>query len=429
MHICRITRRSRTWLVAMMLCAFVGMSTGGGCQSLGERLRHPFRKKPPETTETTPNYDAPGQSIQKASFDQPATPGSELAKSPGSSLEGVEEKKGFWQKVGDATNSKNINRRWKSMTGRAANEQIARQAYADGMAAFKDHRYEEAAKKFDIAADRWSDSELEEDGMFMYAESMFFADRYPKASDTYTKLLKKYENSRYLDKVMVRSFAIGRYWDDVSRDKSTYQPNFTDNSRPFIDTQGHAISVFEGIRMNDPTGPLADDATFAAGVSHFMRGYYDDADHDFDTLRKEYPRSEHQPAAHLLGLRTKLRTYQGPQYDDRPLTDADKLIDSTLLQFGQEMPEERERLQHAKRAIRAQRAEREYDNAVYYDSRKCYGAARYYYQNVIKQYPETHHGELAQKRMVEIKDKPADPPNYWWWLAKIFGERSRKATY
>jgi hypothetical protein len=93
------------------------------------------------------------------------------------------------------------------------------------------------------------------------------------------------------------------------------------------------------------------------------------------------------------------------------------------------MPEERERLQRAQRSIRGQRAEREYADAEYYDKRKCYGAARFYYSNVIKQYPDTQHAQLASARLEVIKDYPADPPNYWGWLGKVFGEREKGTRY
>ncbi|HWA98799.1 MAG TPA: outer membrane protein assembly factor BamD [Pirellulales bacterium] len=405
-----------------MACA---LAANVGCKTFGGKLRNPFAKKPTEP-QAAQQIDAPGESIQQAAFEQPSPEAKAgMTKDTGKSIAEAADERSFWQKAGDAAKTENIAKRWKKMIGRGPNEAVARQAYADAEAAFRAKNYEEAVKKYAIAADRWPDSMLEEDAMFMLAESYFFCDRYSKTSDTYTKMLKKYENSRYMDKVMVRSFAIGKYWDEVGKKHKWLVPNFSDKTRPLFDTQGHAIAVFEGMRMNDPTGPLADDACLAAGVSHFMSGHWEDADHQFDTLRKEYPRSEHQVEAHLLGLKTKLKNYQGSQYDERPLTEADKLVDSTLLQFSRDLPEERERLQATKRSIRDQRAEREYINGEYYYNRKCYRAARYYYEHLIKQFPETPSAKLAEARMEETKNYPPDPPNYWGWLGKIFGERKR----
>ena len=414
---------SKAWFVALIAGTFVV----AGCQSWSSKLRNPFAKKP--AVAAAPQLQAPGSSITQTGFEQAVPPsGSQYTPAPGASLEGVKEDKDTWQKVQEAVKTDNIARQYKKMVGRGPNEAVARQAYIDGESAFRTKKFDEAAKKFAIAVDRWPDSILEEDAMFMQAESLFFADRYSKASDTYVALLKKFENSRYLDKITLRMFALGQYWDELSKHHYWFVPNFTDKKRPLWDAHANAMAEYEAIRMNDPTGPLADDAAFAAGVSYFLQGKYEDADYHFDTVRKEYPRSEHQAEAHLLGLRAKLRNYQGSQYDERPLLEADKLIDSTLRQYSQEFPDERERLQRAQRAIRGQKAEREYENGEYYYRRKCYGAAKFHYNALVKQYPDTPHAKLGQDRLIETKDYPDDPPDYWGWLGKLFGERDRR-TY
>src|SRR5262249_3633959 len=159
-----------------------------------------------------------------------------------------------------------------------------------------------------------------------------------------------------------------------------------DKKLPYIDYRGNAVAVYESIRLSDPTGPLADDSLFATANAHFVRGRYEDADYHYELLRKEYPRSQHQLQAHLLGLRAKLRNYQGAEYDEAPLRDSEKLIESTLTQFVGDNPEERERLLRTQKAIRAQKAEREWNNGEYYYRRKYYRAARYYYSSVLKNY-------------------------------------------
>ena len=85
----------------------------------------------------------------------------------------------------------------------------------------REKKYKEAAAKFATAADRWPDTPLEEDALFLEAESEFFSDQYPKAHDTYGGLLKKYTNTRYLDTVAPREFALGRYWEQLQDAKPT----------------------------------------------------------------------------------------------------------------------------------------------------------------------------------------------------------------
>ncbi len=272
---------------------------------------------------------------------------------------------------------------------------------------------------------RWPESTLEEDALFMLGESYFFSDQYYRSSENFSKLMKQYENSRHLDRVVVREFAIARYWEREANKHMSMVPNFTDKTLPYFDPLGNGIAVYESIRLNDPTGPLADDATFATANAYFLDRRYEDADYHYELIRKEYPQSEFQLQSHLLGLRAKLRTYQGAEYDDKPLGESEKLIDSTLRQFGAEIPDERERLVRVQRAIRAQKAEREWDNGEYYYRRKYYRAARVYYSNLLKTFPDTNFAEMAQARLDETKNYRPVPKNYWTWVGRVFGERNR----
>jgi outer membrane protein assembly factor BamD (BamD/ComL family) len=379
---------------------------------------------------------APGANpVVQAGFNE-QTPGvSTQYNAPGTSLNGIkvepqydedeDHDKSTWDSFVDALKPKKASRGFMKMIGKGPNEAIANKAYLDGNELFRQKQYEEAAKKYKIACQRWPDSTLEENAMFMRAESLFFCDRYSKASDIYAAMVKAHENSRYLETVVIRHFAIARYWDEEGKLHWTYMPNFRDKKRPIFDTSGNAVACYEAVRLNDPTGPLADDALMATANSYFLRGRYEDADYHYDLIRREYPTSEFQPQAHLLGIRAKLRSYQGSEYELRPLLEADRLIDTTLLQYADQMPGERDRLRNAQKAIRSQKAEREWSNAEYYYGRKYYRSSTYYYNVLVKEYPDTRFAELAQDRLIEIKDLPPVPKNHFAFLGKIFGERRR----
>lgn len=336
-----------------------------------------------------------------------------------------EDDAGFdWSDLYPSTIYKNL----KVAVGLGPDEKIARAAYQEGLDLFRQKKYAEAAKKFSTTIDRWPDTPLEEDAMFMLGECYFFADRYPKALDAYGKLLNKHEYSRYLDKVVARQFAIGRYWEQMD----AYEPhwpitaNFVDNTRPLFDTWGNAIKAYEGVRLNDPTGPLADDAVMATANARFLRGHYEDAAYHYDLLRKEYPKSEHQVQACLLGMKSKLLMYQGPMYDGKPLEEAAEIADLALTQFPERLGAERDRIVQAKNQTVEQMAEREWAMGQYYDRRGYYAAARYYYQALIQQYPHTQVAQSARARMEEIKDKPATPPNYFEWVDRALPSKRRR---
>jgi outer membrane protein assembly factor BamD (BamD/ComL family) len=318
----------------------------------------------------------------------------------------------------------NIEKSWLKLTGQDKNVGVSQSAFQEGENLYRQARYAEAAEKFKIAAKRWPDSAVEEDALFLQGESEFFQDRYPAANTAYGELLKKYPNSRHLDKVVNRRFGIARYWQQVA-EKSPHwpvTPNLFDKECPWFDTEGHALATYDRIRMDDPTGPLADDAIMASGNAYFLKNRFLDADYYYDLLRKDYPRSEHLANAFKLGLQCKLRKYQGPAYDGTPLVEAEELVNQMLTQFPREMADERERLVTVRKEIHAQLAARDFNMGEYYDKGSHYGAARYYYASVVKKYPDSSFAQTAQQRMDAIKAEPDNPPDRLEFLARWFGE-------
>jgi outer membrane protein assembly factor BamD (BamD/ComL family) len=311
--------------------------------------------------------------------------------------------------------------------GRGPDESVARAAYEEGERLFREKEYKEAIKAFHVAGDRWPDSPLEEDALFKMAESYFFSDYYMKAEDTYARLIKKYPSTQYLDQIMPRRFAIARFWEqcDLAHHHWMLTPNFFDKKRPRFDTPGHAIRVYDRIRLDDPVGPLADDALMATANAHFLHGRYDDADYHYGLIRSEYPKSEHQLNAHLLGLRTKMLKYQGPGYDAKPLKEADDLIGQLQTQFPTELGQERERLVQERAKIRASQAMREYDLAEYYRRTKYNGAARVHYENVATEFPDTKLAEQSKTKVEEIKDLPEAPEPVLGWFVNLFPESKK----
>ena len=303
----------------------------------------------------------------------------------------------------------------KKVAGYGPNEKIAREAFSQGKELFQQKKYVEAAGKFATAADRWPDTPLEEDALFLEAESYFFADRYPKARDAYLQLFKKYTNTRYLDTAVSRMFAIGAYWEQLQdkNPKWTLTPNFTDKSRPMFDTFGYALQAYNDVHLYDPTGPLADDSVMASGAAYFRRGEYESASSQFKTLRKDYPNSEHQKNAHLLGLQSEMRVYQGEFYDPTSLEEAKKIADTTLTQFGRELGPEQQRVVKARSQIVEELAHRNYVRGQFYEKKSLYGAARFYYRVVTADYAQTGYAKDANERLAAIKDLPERPTNYF----------------
>jgi outer membrane protein assembly factor BamD (BamD/ComL family) len=315
----------------------------------------------------------------------------------------------------DYFKGENIKKRWKKMVGRGPNEPVARKSLAEADALFRDRKYAEAAKKYKVTIDRWPDSAIEEDALWQLAECWFFMDKYPKAEDCYDELVKKYANSRYLDRVAQRQFVIAQYWIalDQKHNYMTIVPNLADRSRPLFDTRGRAIKAYDHVRINDPRGQLADDSIMAQANAHFLDRQWLDADYFYALLRTEYPDSDFLLQAHLLGLQAKLRAYQGPGYEGGILDEAEMLAEQTLVQFPDQLArDDAERVEITRAEIAAQQAQRHWNRAEFYAKGKHYTSARIYYALIARDYPKTMLAQQANDRlnkykgMADVSDNP-----------------------
>jgi TolA-binding protein len=347
-----------------------------------------------------------------------APPGTPVVVSPPTGKE--KENTGFdWSDLSPENSWKRV----KKLFGYGPEERLARTAFQEGEALFREKKYAEAATKFYTASWRWPDSTLEEDAMFLLGECYFFTDQYGKSHDTYTNLLKQHSNTRYLDTVMHREFAIGRYWDelDVKQSQWPTTPNLTDKTRPWFDTFGNALAAYEAVRMHDPTGPLADASIMATANAYFRKSRWEEAAYHYDLLRKEplYARSRFQKEAHIFGLQAKLQMYQGAMYDEAPLVGAKEIAESALTQYHGRLGEEENHIRQSRSRIIEQLAEREWTLAQYYDRKHYYGAARLSYRALVQKYPTTQLAEQARQRMEQIKNEPDEPPQRFKWLAQI----------
>jgi TolA-binding protein len=317
----------------------------------------------------------------------------------------------------------------KSAVGLGPNEQIARQDYLEGDRLFREKNYKAAAEKYKAAVDRGPHSAIEQDAMFMVAESYFHDDRYIQARDAYDALVKEHSNTRYLDQVIDREWKIAQYWEHYEARHPDWPmtPNGWDKTRPWFDTIGHAIKTYDNIRLNDPTGPRADDAIMATANIYFTRGRFDDADYHYTLLRKEYPRSELQFEAHLLGLQAKLRKYQGENYDGTPLEEAKVLVKNLNSQFsGRLSSEEKQRLATVSAQLNQEIASRDYRMAGYYDRKKDFGAAKHYYAQVMQKYPDTELAAKSRDRVAEIKGEPDNPAKPLGFLVDLLPENRER---
>jgi len=277
---------------------------------------------------------------------------------------------------------------------------------------------------------------IEEDALFMLAESQFAQKRYAYAQNSYDDLLVRYPSTRYLDETTRRLFNIARYWlgfpeelDDNGNatvkvashedgepktsatqenphsalDRVPVLPNLTDKTRPLFDTYGRGLQALRSIWLHDATGPLADDALMLAANHHLRTEDFVEASRLYTLLREQYPDSPHLRDAYLLGSVVTLASYQGPAYDGQTLEQARELKEEMLALFPTLDAAERARLKEDISLMREAEIARDWDLVEFYRAKRDFPAMKLHCYLVINRYPESKYAEKARETLKSIE--------------------------
>ncbi|MEZ6063612.1 MAG: tetratricopeptide repeat protein [Planctomycetaceae bacterium] len=161
--------------------------------------------------------------------------------------------------------------------------------------------YASAAKAYRRIAKKYKESSIGEEAQYRLGECHVAMHHYAKAQDAYDQLFEDYPSTRYVEPVTRQLFTIAQTWLEIAEPKtrSTIRtvsaesevgsvpepppsrdptlkfrilPNFFNKSRPVFDTQGRALAALKSIWLNDPTGPLADDALMMTASYYLKKG-------------------------------------------------------------------------------------------------------------------------------------------------------------
>lgn len=301
----------------------------------------------------------------------------------------------------------------KQAENRPANLLAAHEQYRAG-------QYGKAESMFHkIAENKKNSPQIGEEARFYEAECLRRRGKYPKAADTYAKMLNDFPSGSYREQATQSMFEIANFWlKDTRREmelaeekrqgkRSVVWPEWfhLEQEKPFFDQEGRAIEKLEQVRYNDITGPLADKALFLAGGVKFFRGDYKEADYYYSQLVEMHPNSSYAPQAIKLALISKEMATGGPAYDGRKLAEARKLVDSALRSYPELMRNDNDFLNRQLFSITQQQAQKDYDVAEFYRRTGHPCSAYFCYEIVRRRYPGTRFHGQATEKMAELKTK------------------------
>jgi outer membrane protein assembly factor BamD (BamD/ComL family) len=283
--------------------------------------------------------------------------------------------------------------------------------------AYRSENFAQAEKLFHrIAKDKHNSPFLVEKALFYEAESLRRQDWYPKAADTYSKLVSDFPTGVYRQEACSRMFEIANYWledtfaqlelEQEKRDgKRWFVPSnlvHWNRRKPLVDEEGRGLELMEKVHIYDPQGPNSDTALYIAGYIHFNRRNFSEADQLLSQMVSMFPQSKLRAKALELAIMAKNNATGGPDYDGRKAAEALKLVYGARASTP-ELANRTDFLDRQMVAIRYQQADKDIGVADFYRKRGRAGSAYYYYEIVRKRYPGTEHARIAEQRMGELR--------------------------
>ncbi|MEZ6066363.1 MAG: tetratricopeptide repeat protein [Planctomycetaceae bacterium] len=334
----------------------------------------------------------------------------------------------------------------------ASSEQLAAefQALEQAQQLYDAGKYAEAEQQFELVRERveapsglkkrffnrhqFSDdlyqSPIEEDALFMIAQSQFQQGRLADAEQSYAALLKQYPSTRHLDDTSRQLFRIAREWlgfpderdaelvqvayneqappslEQRSQARSSILPNVRDTSRPTYNADGKGLDALRLIWLHDAAGPLADDALMMAANYHLRTGNHIEAAQHYRLLREQFPDSPHLKDSLMLGSHVLLASYNGPGYDPSPLEEA-KQLKLMSLQYPDLAAEDRERLEQELANLAEAEVEPLWKEVQFYLAKRQTESVLLHCNYIVNTYPNSKYARMAMDVREKITGQPA----------------------
>lgn len=227
--------------------------------------------------------------------------------------------------------------------------------------------------------------------VFMEAEVLFSEGKFTKAVRAYDRLLTDYPSSRLYEAALEREFAIA----------TAFLGGEKKQVLKFFKIRGYSEGEKVMGRIGDRAGdaPIGVRARVAVVESLEKRGKFEDAYHEWSEISSRWPTGQ-MGRDSLLGMaRCKHAAYRGPNYSISNLISARSYYEN----FRQRYPREAKSFDIAGklRQIEEQQAYKQFSTGEYYKKSGNDVSARFYYEMVLEEWPESVAAKMAKEAISE----------------------------
>jgi outer membrane protein assembly factor BamD len=221
------------------------------------------------------------------------------------------------------------------------------------------------------------------------------AGEYDDAYKAYDAYLAKYPKGSEFDSAVESMFTIAKLFLEGEKQKVF--------GFKIASSMKRAQEMFEGIVKRAPFSRFAPLAQFNAGQALEKQGNYDGALVAYAMLVTKYPSdSVADDAQYQIGY-VRLKQYREGSYDQAGAAKAREAFEDFISRYpeSEKVPQARENM----KLLEGGASKGTLDVAKFYDKTKKYRAAVIYYNEVIKNSPDTDEANFAKTRIEELRQK------------------------
>lgn len=288
---------------------------------------------------------------------------------------------------------------WTPRTGKWINSRSAarsnpKEQFSLALGFFNQNKFKEAKREFRKLIKIFPKTSEAAESQYYIGRSEEGEGNLYEAYLAYRKVIDKYPFSERIHEIIEAEYKIAEIFISGQKRKAM---GIT------LPVEHPAIEILTHIVDSSTYGPLAPKAQYKLGlVLKGLMRYYE-AEDAFSKVIKNYPDNEWSGPAKFQIASCRAALSKGVDYDQGAATDAKKKFEEIVREHPDAVLSEK--AEKSINELRQKEAEGSYNTGRFYEKQNEYNAARTYYNDVIKNYPDTPWLEKARERLRIIGEK------------------------
>lgn len=258
--------------------------------------------------------------------------------------------------------------------------------------------YPAALREFKKLVRTYPQSTLAPEAQYYIGLSLEELESYYEAFLAYQKVIDIHPSSDKVDAVIEREYKIAELFSAGQKQKIL--------GLELLPARNKAIEIYKKVVENNPYGHYGPLAQFKLGILYKEFGNYQEAVSAMEQVVKNYPDNKLAIDARLQIAQMSDAYSLKPGYDQsitsKAVSDFEELIKTDL------KPEQKKEVESSLKLLREKEAESNFKTAEFYERRRELKSAIIYYEEIIKNFPDTTWANKAAERIEILKKQKTD---------------------